>query len=373
MGDAPSIQRVAALTSGYDTPSARFRIRQHLPLLYEAGIDVQEYIPAIDKNAPVPLLQTRLKMRKRQMLPAYLLWQGVKLATRAPGMLGAARADMLWLQRELLPGFLSLEPMLLQGICRGRPSVLDVDDAIWMMGPNGRKAVPWIARHVDVVVAGNRYLAEYFAPHSQDVRVIPTAVDTERFRPPEGQEPARKERGFVLGWSGLSANYRYLYAIEEALHRFLSDYPDVRLRLVAERPPTFTTIPPERVEYVPWSPEREAGALRDIDAGLMPLFDDEWTRGKCSFKMLQYMACAVPVVVSPIGMNAEVLALGDVGYGARTPDEWYNALESLRADRARSTAQGQNGLRVVRKYFSRTVIAARLADLFRELAPPGND
>jgi glycosyltransferase involved in cell wall biosynthesis len=104
-----------------------------------------------------------------------------------------------------------------------------------------------------------------------------------------------------------------------------------------------------------------------MDIGLMPLPNNEWTKGKCSFKMLQYMACCIPVIVSPVGMNSEVLALGEVGLGANSPSDWYEALVFFYKNRSLGHNFGKNGRQVVEDNFNQKVICQKLAKVFQDL------
>ncbi len=152
--------RVAAITSGKNVPSARFRIRQHIFPLREAGVEVREYVPAVDKYARFPNLS--LDLGKRNFMPVNALWWGIKLSTRVPAVIGSWTAQITWLERELCPGYLTLELML------KRPYVFDVDDPIWLGLPFGRSAAIRIANNAEVVLAGNNYIAEWIQPHAKD-------------------------------------------------------------------------------------------------------------------------------------------------------------------------------------------------------------
>lgn len=350
--------RVAALTSGRNVPSTRFRVRQHIEPLRAQGFEVREYTPAINKYSLPRPWPPGVSLK---YLPQFYVWQAAKLATRLPGVWGSWRAEITWLERQILPGYLTLEPLL------RRPIVFDADDAIWTFPPFARSAVAATARRAAVVVAGNRFLADWFSQHARDVRVVPTAVDTERFRP-AAAAGARHER-FVIAWTGSAVGLWHLEGIEDALARFLAAHPDAELRVIADRAPRFTRLPAERVRFLPWSPAVEAEAVRSASVGIMPLLrDDDEMRGKCSFKMLQYMACALPVVVSPVGMNAEVLALGEIGHAARSADEWLEAFELLYRDRAAAAACGRAGREIVEQHFSRRVVSRRLGEIFSEVA-----
>jgi len=348
---------VTALTSGRSIPSTRFRIRQHIPGLGAAGVRVRECAPAIDKYRGVPgWPETR---SPKQILPLYALWEGVKLTTRLPGLLESWRADVTWLERQLLPGYLTLEPLL------RRPLVFDVDDAIWLAGPWGASSVAATAKRSALVIAGNTYLADWLGRYARRVEIVPTAVDCQRFRP---QPRAGNTDAFTVGWIGTAGNLDYLRAIEGALTRFLARHADSRLLVVADRAPVFSRIDPDRWEFQPWSAAGEPAAIAAMDVGLMPLPDNLWTRGKCSYKMLQYLACGKPVVVSPVGMNAELLQAASIGFGATDEDQWLAALEQLHAAAGAAEALGRNGRQLVERHYSVDVIGARLGELLKEVA-----
>jgi len=353
--------RVAALTSGRNVPSARFRVRQHVEPLRQSGFFVREYVPAIDKYAPVPRGLVQLT---RHGFPTFLVdhgWRAVKRMVRAPGVLGSRRSDITWLERLLLPGYLTFERTL------KRPLVFDVDDAVWLSKPNGESAVSAIASMADVVVAGNLYLADRLSGCSRQVRVVPTAVDTERFFPRDAEGNGRRDT-FVIGWIGTSSNLGFLEEIGQPLGRFLDDHKDASMLVVSDSPPELRKLSPAKIRYMPWSEDREAAFLQEMDVGLMPLPDNEWTRGKCSFKMLQYMSCGIPAIVSPTGMNGEILEMGSVALPARAADDWYDALSFFRANRERAEEYGRAGRAIVESRFSRDIVTKTLSGIFRSLA-----
>lgn len=359
--------KVAALTSGQLVPSARFRVRQHIQQLADLGVEVHEYIPKIDKNKFIPQFAQGIKYQK----PIRAMMFGAKLFSRGPGILGSWSSQVTWVQRELIPGRCTLEPLL------KKPLVFDVDDAIWLASASDYSSqrayasrvlssIQSIAKCADIIIAGNHYLADWFANYGAEVRIIPTAIDIERFRPkltPSEQNYPR----FVIGWTGSAGNLRYLQVLEPPLKQFMNRFPNSELLVVADQPPSFSSLPSERVRYVPWSPQTEVTAVQQMDIGLMPLPNNEWTKGKCSFKMLQYMACAIPVVVSPVGMNLEVLGLGEVGLSANNTSEWYDALVYLYKNRTLGHNYGKNGRIVVEDNFSQKVIIQKIAKVFRDL------
>jgi glycosyltransferase involved in cell wall biosynthesis len=350
--------KVAALTSGQHIPSARFRIRQHVYSLRDMGIYVREYIPIVNRYALLPGILRNVK--HNYVLPLYAFGGIAKVAVCAPGIISSWNAQVTWLERSLLPGYLTLEPLL------KKPLVFDVDDSIWLSRPFGRSAAIQIAKHADTIIAGNKYLADWLTRWARDIRIVPTAVDTDRFRP---TDPSTKSTNkfFTIGWTGTASNLVFLYDIEESLTRFVQDHKYTFLMVVSDAIPAFRKFPSDKMKYIPWTPICEAEAIRQMDVGLMPLPDNEWTRGKCSFKMLQYMASAIPVIVSPVGMNTEVLSMGNVGLSAATPGEWYEALDEIFHHPKWHMEWGKTGREVVKRHFSSKIISAQLGSIFKDL------
>ena len=331
---------LAALTAGSNIPSSRFRIRQYIRRLGEHGVVVEEHKPFFEKTCYFP--------------------GPFKAMTKFPALFRSREADMVWICRGFVEGYETFERLL------KRPRILDVDDAVWLRGPFGRFTMPDIARAMDAVTAGNSYLAEYFSKYCKEVHIVPTAIDLDRFtlRPDSVNESPEK---FVIGWTGSSSNFKYLDTIEPVLSRFIQEHDLAELMLIADRPWEHRLLPPEKVRFIRWSVEEEVRVLHSMSVGLMPLADDTWARGKCAFKMLQYMAVGLPVIVSPVGMNGEVLEKGDIGLVASSSDEWYEALLSLYKDRSLGVKLGLAGRKVVEQFYNADIVAGDLADIFKSL------
>lgn len=330
--------RVIGITDGRNVPSARFRVAQLLAPLARRGVAVDWRPAPVPKYAPA----------QRWMRP---FWFPAAVAGRLPAVLASRGADVTWLGRELVATVATLEPWL------RRPLVLDVDDAIWI--PRGGGGIRRLVRHVDHVFAGNGYVADWFRRAGCSVEVIPTAVDVERFRPAE--RPAAADGSVVIGWTGTSSNHAALADVSGALGRVLADRPRARLLIVSDRRPRLPDLPADRVEFVRWDPGNEVATLQAMDVGIMPLFDTEWARGKCSYKMLLSMACGLPVVVAPVGMNADVLAAAPVGFGAGSPAEWRDRLIELVDDAELRGRLGREGRRVVVADYGTEAVADAVA------------
>lgn len=333
--------KVCAFTGGENDPSSRFRIRQYIPQLRQLGVCVDDFISRMDRYPPSGKL----------LRPS---WACMNLLEHLPGVMRSYSYDVTLLQREMLSTFASFEHLT------KAPRIFDIDDAIYLHRGGG--FVKKIVSSCERVICGNRFLAERICDWQHDVRIIPTAVDTNRYIPTVhfAERP-------VIGWVGTSGNLVYLRMIEKSLCEVLMRHPYTILRVISNEQPKFSMIPAERCEFIRWNAEGEIAALQGLTIGIMPLADKEWERGKCSFKMLQYMSCALPVVASPVGMNSDVLAHDQVGFAAATLDDWVDQLDWLLHNPEKGAALGAAGRVVVQNNYSLSVLAPRLAtalDLF---------
>jgi len=245
---------------------------------------------------------------------------------------------------------------------RGRKTIFDFDDAIF----ERRGARPKFERLValaDRVVAGNRYLAAAAAAPEKTV-VIPTAVDTQRFAA-QAPRPARG-RDVVVGWTGLSGNYRQLAHGAAGIARALQR-TGARFLAISDRPPP-RSLAALQAEYLRWRPESEIEDLARIDIGVMPLPDGPYERGKCAFKLLQYMALARPGLASPVGANADVVTDGIDGFLPGSDDAWDAQLTRLIQDPALRQEVGLRGRARVEAAYSLDVVADRYKNLIETLA-----
>ena len=249
--------------------------------------------------------------------------------------------------------------------------VFDYDDAIYYRRPRWPGQEPdrswWrrtkfaaTCRITDLVLAGNSILADHASPFADRVAVLPTPVDAESYPP---VAPASRN-GRTLVWIGLPENLPYLELARPALTALVREYPDLRLRIVSSDFPRWPEIPMERVT---WSEKTEVQALSTADIGLMPLTDDDWTRGKCAFKLLQYMAASLPCVASPVGVNREIVLEGKTGFLASTPDQWTDSLRLLLDSPSLRAELGEHGRRRVLADYDQRILASRVADQLHAL------
>jgi glycosyltransferase involved in cell wall biosynthesis len=238
----------------------------------------------------------------------------------------------------------------------GRHRIFDVDDAIYVRKPRRLGELPdespWrkqkfaaTCRWVDTVAAGNDVLAGVARESAREVVILPTSIDVTAYEP----SFAAPEDAPTIAWIGSPENLIYLEMIRPALARLSQRYPTLKLRVICSQ---FPDWPEVLVERVPWSSATEAHALAGAHIGVMPLTDDAWSRGKCAFKLLQYMAAALPCVCSPVGANTEAVIDGVNGFHATDADEWERKLELLISSPPLRARFGASGLTHVQQRYS---------------------
>lgn len=246
-----------------------------------------------------------------------------------------------------------------------RRLVFDFDDAIFC-NTDGTPSQTRMSRFAamaassDKIVAGNAFLADVARRFNPRVTVIPTAVDLSRYT----ATPVKPQNHFDAVWIGSSSTRKYLEDIIPALRRARDSIPNLRLKIVADfdlDAPGLVTLP------VPWSAETEAAALASSHVGIAPMPDNDWTRGKCALKVLQYMAAGLPVVSSPAGVNGEAVEPGYSGFLVEGEAAWADALRTLAANPEFAAVLGQNGRTRVGLAYSREVAAEALLASFGSL------
>lgn len=333
---------IAAFIQGINVPGSRFRVLQYVEPLENLNIRIKPFKSLVDAYPP----------SNRILRP---FWGIGLLSGHLPNVINSYKYDITFFQREMLSTLITLE-----SLTKG-PRIFDVDDAIWLHKRRGFN-MKIFSKIYDLVICGNKFLADYFSQFLDKVVVLPTPVNTELFKP-----IFNSKCKLIIGWSGSGSNLKYLYEIEPALKIILNKIPGAKLRIVTDSKPNFITIAPEKIEFIRWSPVNEVSSIQEMTVGIMPLDDSPWSRGKCSFKMLTYMACGVPVVVSPIGMNKEILAKGNIGFDPISHDEWVDAIVALLQNSSQCNEMGQNGVRVVAENYSVQTLAPVLAKILKEV------
>jgi glycosyltransferase involved in cell wall biosynthesis len=339
-------------------PGQRYRIEQWAPLLAAQDVAVvfRPFLPAWGLD--VLYRRGHLGTKALAVISGY--WRRSRLLTRV------SQYDVAFVYREAAP----LGPACYERILGRRlPMVFDFDDALhqpdlspanrvvgWFK-PRGRAACMCrMSKHVTV---GNETLAAFARCHAAAVTVIPSTIDTDLYTVRPRPANARP----VVGWTGSETTVRYLQALLPTLRR-LRQRIEFELRVIGGK----VDLVEEEGRFVPWQATTEVEDLRPLDVGLMPLADDEWSRGKCGMKALQYMALAIAPVVSPVGVNAAIVQDGVNGFHAKSEEEWMDRIALLLRNPQLRETFGRAARRTVEASYSAKVQAPRLAAVLRSVA-----
>jgi glycosyltransferase involved in cell wall biosynthesis len=287
---------------------------------------------------------------------------------RVSAIAHAARHDLVWVEKEMLPWI----PAFIEfGLFPGSvPMIVDYDDATFhrydlnrsriVRGLLGEK-IDVVMGRADLVLVGNAYLAERArCAGARRVEFLPTVVDIERYHP---RRLCQQDGPLTIGWIGNPATAKYLHLVDTAL-RHVTETCDARVVAVGANPDQVAGLP---AIACPWSESTEASDVQAFDIGIMPLPDEPFERGKCGYKLIQYMACGKPVVASAIGVNTSIVEHGVNGFLVSSDAEWKDALRRLVDDPALRERMGVAGRARVEASYSLQVTAPRLEALLRSV------
>ena len=338
--------------------SSRLRTYQYIPSLERLGFAIKSF-PFFDDEYLQDLYSGK---RKPLQLIGYY-------AGRLSHCFSSSRADLIWIEKEALPWV----PWIFERMVLPREVnyVVDYDDAVFHRYDFDSKGIvrrllhdkiDRVMQHAACVLVGNTYLADRAkSAGASRIEIVPTVVDVERYAvSPNDRDPASLRVGWIgtpKTWanSALPAYANLVDAIEEAGATF---------RAIGA---SLESISAERFENVPWTERDEVSLIQSLDVGIMPLKDDPWTRGKCGYKLIQYMACGIPVVASPVGVNTEIVQHGVTGFLAETELEWRECLTKLLSDAKLRREMGRAGRQQVKEKYSLQVWEPRVADILRSL------
>ncbi|MDO1528147.1 glycosyltransferase family 4 protein [Fulvimonas sp. R45] len=348
------------LYSKYDQlgASSRLRMYQFLPLLEELGVSVRKK-PLFGNGYLRNIYINGGRLNKARAFGYY--------PRRVFDALCGRSSDITWIEGELLPYL--LESLLTRSL---RPYVVEYDDALFhrydrsanrMVREVLGSKIDQIMANAACVIAGNNYLAAHaIRAGAARVEVVPTVVDPSRYIVADD----RFGKSLTIGWIGSPATEKYLNVVAGVLADACKRH-SARLLLIGPRQSVRHLFPGVDVEICQWVEEEEASMVAKMDVGIMPLVDTEWERGKCGYKLIQYMASGVPFIASPVGVNDEIAKHGG-GLLADSQEEWREAIDRLLDDAPLRSEMGKDGRKSVTDWYSVDVQAPRLAAIFRDVA-----
>jgi len=340
-------------------PSQRFRFEQYFDLLTAAGYQYQ--VESFISSTTWEILYKQGYHFRKAL--GILAGFGRRIT-----LLPAVRDfDYVFVHREASP----IGPPIFEWIIAkvlNKKVVYDFDDAIWI--PNTSKAnrlvagVKWhhkvgsICQWAYKVSCGNDYLRSYAQQFNSNAVVSPTTIDTVSLH---NQVRDQQRSGkLIIGWTGTHSTLKYLHQVVPILVK-LEQEVAFEFHVISNQPPD---LPLRSLIYIPWRKETEIADLLTFHIGLMPLEDDPWAKGKCAFKALQYMALGIPALVSPVGMNTEVVNSGLNGYVCATPEEWETAIRTLLQNENLRTLLGKAARKTVEQHYSVTANRRTFLTLF---------
>ncbi|MGC4079576.1 MAG: glycosyltransferase family 4 protein [Rubrivivax sp.] len=353
------------------SPGQRFRLEQWAPMLARRhGIHL-DFVP-FESPRLTRILYEPGKRAQKAMYVALDMWRRRGVVRHSNDY------DGVVVHREgALAGPALFERLIVK---RGVPLFYDFDDAIWVSStrahsnvstPNGIFShlhffgkTSTICKLATAVTVGNEYLAEYARQYNPNVHIVPTSIDLDTYAVQPEPPSSAVDDAFVIGWSGSTHTLHSLEVCRSAIERF-GKGRRVVLRVICNRP---LARPFANVEnlFIPWREEGEAREVGACHVGIMPLKTDEFSRGKCGLKALQFMATGRPVVVTPVGVNTEIVQHGENGFIAGDDDAWVDALEKLSAAPDVRRTMGSAARRTVEQGYSSEVVAAKFARAVRQ-------
>jgi glycosyltransferase involved in cell wall biosynthesis len=351
--------RILALTR-YSSlgPSSRVRFYQYIPYLTSCGVEL--HVAPLLGDDYVRSLYSGRRQSVLSVVMAYI--------NRVARLMNSRSFNLLWVEKELFPWFPARAESSLAR--RGIPYVADYDDAVFHRYDLHRsplirallgKSIDAVMRHATTIVVGNDYLAECaHRAGAGRIEYLPSVVDINRYTVRE-----KINKQFLIGWIGSPITAPYLGLIREALEE-VSKQIDARLVLVGagDQDP----LPGVAKEVLPWSEDSEVAHIQSFDVGIMPLPDGPFEQGKCGYKLIQYMACGLPVIASPVGVNTRIVEQGKTGFLASGNTDWVQALVMLSKDAEMRNELGKAGRKKVEQEYSLQVTAPRLLEILTEAA-----
>lgn len=337
--------KVLGIGQGKLVPSYRYRLKEVL-------IEFQKV------NVDLCLFESTVSSYPSESILKRISWLAKLFFSRIPLIIKQNDYDVIILQREIISTLYTIERFF------NKPFILDVDDAIHL---NQRfESIDKLAKKAVAIVVCNDFLAEYYHQFNKNVYVIPTPINIDKYK--YKHKSIEQKNIFVIGWIGTSSNFSSLKLIEKAVNKFLELYSNSTLKIVSNKDPNFQIIPKHRYIFKEWSEHEDVEDIQSFDIGIMPLINNKHSQGKCAFKMLQYMACNIPVVSSCLPMNEKIIKNSNCGYCIHGyEDEWVSAFLKLYKNEDLRKEFGKNGRRIIEKRFSTKIYARLYCEILKKI------
>jgi glycosyltransferase involved in cell wall biosynthesis len=328
------------------SPGQRFRFEQYFDHLRQNNYEITFSNIISEKNDKVYYSKGNYFRKFIILLKSLII--------RLKDIYRASDYDIIFIYREsIMLGSSFFELMFKRS---GTKIVFDFDDAIWLNDvSDGNTDLKWlkkpsktskIIKISDLVFAGNKYLADYALKYNKNVKIIPTTIDTSYHKKSNSE---KAKNAVCIGWTGTSTTLKHFEHAIPFLIKLRNKYQSrIYFKIIVDFPYKVNELDLTAIE---WKLDSEIEELSEFDIGIMPLPDDEWTKGKCGFKGLQYMAMEIPTVMSPVGVNSDIIINGENGFLAFNEEDWIDKLSQLIENPDLRFKLGRKGLQtVIEKY-----------------------
>lgn len=343
------------------SPGQRYRIEQYLEYMEQNGYEFK-FSNILDERTDALFYTGSVLDKAKVILRSFFI--------RLKDLMEVRKYDAVYVYREafVLRGVFFERMVTWLGV----KLVFDFDDSIWLANISAENQkfsflknplkTNTLIRLSDMTTVGNKYLKAYADQYGDHVVVLPTTINMKDY---QLEKSLNKEGQVCIGWTGSPTTIPHFELIEDVLLALKEKYKDqVYYKVIGD--PNYTN---EKlgVQGMPWSSETEALDLSELDIGIMPLENDEWSQGKCACKGLQYMALGIPAVLSPVGINSDIITPNENGFLAETKEEWLDVLSQLIDDLSLRKRIGEKGRETVQNHFSSDVIKHDYLKYFNEL------
>jgi glycosyltransferase involved in cell wall biosynthesis len=325
------------------SPSQRFRFEQYLDFLKEKNIEYSYSYLVSEKHDRIFYSKGNL-LKKLYLLILFTY-------KRFQDLRSASKYDVVFIQRE---AFYLGTTFFEKRLAKKTKVIFDFDDSIWLNNvSDANKNLNFlknpvktseIIKFVHLVVAGNNYLSEYAKQFNSNVKILPTIINTDEYK-----KVHHDKDQICIGWSGSVTTIQHFEYAIPFLTKIKKKFGDkVYIKVIGDGSYINNNLD---IKGLSWNKESEIEDLSEFDIGIMPLPNDEWAKGKCGLKGLQYMALEIPTIMSPVGVNSEIIKDGVNGFLADSIEEWENKLSRLIESEELRSILGKKGRdTVVEKY-----------------------
>ncbi len=344
------------------SPGQRFRCEQYLTALQDRGFEITYSNIISEKDDTVFYSKGNYHFKAWILVKSFI--------KRLKDIRKAKKFDVVFIYREAFMLGITLFEKLLRS--KKALIIFDFDDAIWLNDTSeGNANLDWlkkpsktasIIKIADLVLAGNTYLANYAKLFNPRIEIMPTTIDTNYHKK---LIKTQDTSSICIGWTGTSTTLKHFETIIPVLKKIKEKFQDkIYFKVIVN---FLYSFPELNIEATQWSSEKEIEDLSEINIGIMPLPDDEWSKGKCGFKGLQYMALEIPTIMSPVGVNSEIINDGENGFLASTEEDWVNKLSLLIENEDIRIKLGQAGRKTVEEKYSVNALKEQYIQYFLNL------